>query len=60
MLTFALAVDYDKIAAQHGRTFLWTTWKYYPPYQYFYCYVADIVLQAVAGPYPEQAAASAA
>ncbi|KAH8096687.1 PLC-like phosphodiesterase [Cristinia sonorae] len=47
----ALQADYDKIAAQHGRTFLWTTLQYYPPFQIFSRMVESTYLESVKGPF---------
>jgi len=57
-LRSALSADYDKIAAQHSRTFLWTTWTYYPPWQIFIRTAENKYLEYVKGPFVEVAAAS--
>ncbi|THH27820.1 hypothetical protein EUX98_g6356 [Antrodiella citrinella] len=47
----ALSVDYEKITAQHSRIFLWTTWKYYPPWQIFNRLHESSYLESVKGPF---------
>ncbi|KAI0921195.1 hypothetical protein AcW2_006246 [Taiwanofungus camphoratus] len=49
-LRSALRVDYDKIAAQHSRMFLWTSPIFYTPVQYFLCRVHRQYLESNAGP----------
>lgn len=44
------SVDYDKIAAQHSRYFLWTTWRYYPPYRYLTLSMENYYLTSIKGP----------
>jgi len=50
-LRSALAVDYDKIVAQHSRLFLWTTWQFYPPFQLLMRKMVKSKLEEVAGPF---------
>ena len=45
------AVDYDKIARQHSRLFLWTTMHYYSPVQAFTRIAKKAALEYVAGPF---------
>lgn len=45
------AVDYDKIARQHSRLFLWTTMHYYTPVQAFTRIAKKAALENVAGPF---------
>ncbi|TCD68489.1 hypothetical protein EIP91_010664 [Steccherinum ochraceum] len=56
----ALQADYDKTASQHSRSFLWTRWKYYPPYQMFWRMLERTLLESVKGPFDDAVAASAA
>ena len=51
LLLTAPAVDYDKIAAQHSRLFLWTTWYYYSPVQRIFGRAKKAALESVAGPF---------
>ena len=44
-------VDYDKIARQHSRMFLWTTMHYYSPVQAFTRIAKKAALENVAGPF---------
>ncbi|THH26634.1 hypothetical protein EUX98_g7548 [Antrodiella citrinella] len=55
----ALTVDYDKTSAQYGRTFLWSTWRYYPPFQIFIRTLEYQWLHYAKGPFilPDAAAA---
>ncbi|OCH94290.1 PLC-like phosphodiesterase [Obba rivulosa] len=50
-LRSALAVDYDKIVRQHSRLFLWTSLKFYTPFQYFECRSEQQYLETYAGPF---------
>ncbi|PSR81019.1 hypothetical protein PHLCEN_2v6550 [Hermanssonia centrifuga] len=52
-LRSALSVDYDKIASQHGRLFLWTSLWYYPPVQSFFRQKMKARLESFAGPFQE-------
>ncbi|EKM59894.1 uncharacterized protein PHACADRAFT_250682 [Phanerochaete carnosa HHB-10118-sp] len=50
-LRSALQVDYDKIARQHGRLFLWTTMRYYTPVQIFARRASKTRLENIVGPF---------
>ena len=50
-LRSALQVDYEKIAAQHSRWFLWTDYKYYSAVQYVRCRLGQAFLESIAGPF---------
>ncbi|EMD40535.1 hypothetical protein CERSUDRAFT_91264 [Gelatoporia subvermispora B] len=50
-LRSALTVDYDKIVRQHSRLFLWTSLKFYTPFQYFECRSEQQYLETYAGPF---------
>ncbi|KIP10348.1 hypothetical protein PHLGIDRAFT_33894 [Phlebiopsis gigantea 11061_1 CR5-6] len=50
-LRAALQVDYDKIARQHGRLFLWTSMRYYTPVQVLLRMKAKAWLESAAGPF---------
>ncbi|KIJ69927.1 hypothetical protein HYDPIDRAFT_171866 [Hydnomerulius pinastri MD-312] len=50
-LRAALQVDYDAILAQHGRLFLWTTWKYYLPAIISWNRATKLYLESIAGPF---------
>lgn len=43
--------DYEKIGAQYGRIFLWTTPKFYSPILLFYSRYAHKYLEREAGPF---------
>ncbi|KAG6867478.1 hypothetical protein C0993_002301 [Termitomyces sp. T159_Od127] len=47
----ALKRDYDKIGAQYGRWFLWTTPMFYTPVMMAYGRQAQIYLERIAGPF---------
>jgi len=49
----ALRVDYDKIAGQHGRTFLWTNWEYWPPAQMLDSRAERMYIESFVGPFKE-------
>lgn len=50
----APAVDYDKIAARHGRTFLWTKWEYWPPARILDTWSNSKEVEAFAGPFMQE------
>ncbi|KAJ7129188.1 PLC-like phosphodiesterase [Mycena epipterygia] len=50
-LRTALHTDYDKITAQYSRFFLWTTLRFYAPYQYLRSILGRDSLERVAGPF---------
>lgn len=50
-LRSALQVDYDKIARQHGRLFLWTTMHYYTPVQILARRASKAKLETIVGPF---------
>ncbi|KAF9809831.1 hypothetical protein IEO21_07231 [Rhodonia placenta] len=50
----ALRVDYDKIAARHGRTFLWTKWEYWPPARILDTWSNSKEVEAFAGPFMQE------
>jgi phosphatidylglycerol phospholipase C len=43
--------DYDKTGSQYGRYFLWTTPKWYAPFQYATSWASQRYLEDVAGPF---------
>ncbi len=45
--------DYDKIGAQYGRGFLWTTPYYYTPFLKFLGFASQKRLEVVAGPFDQ-------
>ncbi|KAG6856999.1 hypothetical protein H0H87_011093 [Tephrocybe sp. NHM501043] len=47
----ALQNDYEKIGAQYGRIFLWTTPQFYTPFLLVYSKQAQIHLERIAGPF---------
>ncbi|KAL0950056.1 hypothetical protein HGRIS_010063 [Hohenbuehelia grisea] len=47
----ALLLDYDKIGAQYGRVFLWTTLKFYTPYLVTRRYLGRQYLEKIGGPF---------
>jgi len=47
----ALNVDYEKIGAQYGRIFLWTTFTFYSPVLFARQYLGRHYLERVAGPF---------
>ncbi|KAF9266177.1 PLC-like phosphodiesterase [Marasmius fiardii PR-910] len=49
----ALGTDYEKTGGKYGRVFLWTTFKYYTPYQMFIEYLTQRWLESVAGPFAD-------
>ncbi|OBZ70365.1 hypothetical protein A0H81_09643 [Grifola frondosa] len=49
-LRAALRADFDKVAAQYGRMFLWTTPWFYSPFQLFRRNLVRYYLQMHAGP----------
>jgi phosphatidylglycerol phospholipase C len=49
-------VDYDKIARQHSRLFLWTTWYFYSPVQLVLRRARKTALENAAGPFEVKAA----
>jgi len=53
MLDKYIAVDYDKIVSQHGRIFLWTTFKFYTPVQAMYVRYVQDYLERIAGPFDD-------
>ena len=48
---FPYSVDYDKIAAQYGRTFLWTSWKFYTPATRLGARSSRAYIESVVGPF---------
>jgi len=50
-LRATLNADYDKITAKYSRFFLWTTWRFYPPYRYMMTQIGRDRLERVAGPF---------
>jgi phosphatidylglycerol phospholipase C len=46
-----IAADYEKIGAQHGRGFLWTSWTFYSPVILAFQYMAHSRLEKDAGPF---------
>lgn len=44
-------VNYDKIAAQYGRTFLWTSWKFYTPATRLGARSSRAYIESVVGPF---------
>ncbi|OBZ70078.1 Phosphatidylglycerol phospholipase C [Grifola frondosa] len=53
-LRAALEVDYDKIAAQHSRMFLWTTLEFYTPLQMIERRRDQLYLEMFAGPFRKE------
>ncbi|KAG8218513.1 PLC-like phosphodiesterase [Butyriboletus roseoflavus] len=49
-LRAALSADYDTTLAQHGRWFLWTTWKFYLPGIMLHR-ISKYALEKIAGPF---------
>jgi len=49
----ALYVDYDKIAAQYGRTFLWTSWKFYTPATRLGARSSRAYIESLVGPFQQ-------
>ncbi|PPQ63159.1 hypothetical protein CVT24_005799, partial [Panaeolus cyanescens] len=49
----ALQNDYEKIGAQYGRFFLWTTWKFYSPVLRWYSRYSKNHMEKIAGPFDE-------
>lgn len=54
-----LAVDYDKIAAQHSRLFYWTKLEFYTPIQIITRRRDHSYLEGYAGPFRKIEAAEA-
>jgi len=52
-LRLALQLDYEKIVSQHGRIFLWTTWRFYTPIQAMFVRVDQLWLESIAGPFDQ-------
>ncbi|CCM01748.1 uncharacterized protein FIBRA_03814 [Fibroporia radiculosa] len=52
-LRSALHVDYDKIAAQYSRMFLWTSWSFYAPALVYDSYHSRTVIESHKGPLQE-------
>jgi hypothetical protein len=50
----ALQMDYERIVSQHGRIFLWTTWRFYTPIQVMLVRLERLWLESIAGPFDEQ------
>ncbi|KAI0700631.1 PLC-like phosphodiesterase [Cytidiella melzeri] len=50
-LRSALREDYDKVASQHSRWFLWTDYKYYSAAVYLRCRLGRAFLESIAGPF---------
>ncbi|ESK89741.1 glycerophosphodiester phosphodiesterase [Moniliophthora roreri MCA 2997] len=46
-----LSTDYEKIGGRYGRVFLWTTLRYYTPYQQGMEFLARRYLESIAGPF---------
>ncbi|EEB92796.1 hypothetical protein MPER_08644, partial [Moniliophthora perniciosa FA553] len=46
-----LSTDYEKIGGQYGRVFLWTTLRYYTPYQQGKEFLDKRYLESIAGPF---------
>lgn len=52
-LRTGLQADYDKIGAQYGRGFLWTTPYYYTPFLKFLGFASQKRLEGLAGPFDQ-------
>ncbi|KAK0230250.1 PLC-like phosphodiesterase [Armillaria fumosa] len=52
-LRTGLQADYDKIGAQYGRGFLWTTPHYYTPFLKFLGFASQKRLEVLAGPFDQ-------
>lgn len=48
-----LSVDYEKTRSQYGRSFLWTTYRYYTPAIAYYSNIARKYLETVGGPFDD-------
>jgi len=53
----ALYSDYDKTGSKYSRFFLWTTARWYAPFQYAASRASQIYLESVAGPFDAVASA---
>ncbi|KAJ7771079.1 PLC-like phosphodiesterase [Mycena maculata] len=45
------SADYDKITRQYSRFFLWTSWRFYPPFRYMMTHIGRDRLERIAGPF---------